>query len=436
MIDLMLVAGNKTNDLKDYINRRDAMSVKHAIPNLAGYRTVLMNTIINVDKLIYIYQDTNINIRQDMDLLNSLLTETHFFNVGEIIFFIKVTDETEKGLDYFRITMNQSKFENYKIEKSKKTLTYIQIYDAILGVSQAANVKNKYNKVYLVERNSDINEIYEESNVDFIYEPFNHDNLKAYEEAKILTKRSDSGTITTDNGQDSNITELYDSPVLGKVDIKGIFERKNFFLVSGLPKSGTTSYANILAVSAVQDKKNVMLVNLTDYVDCIDYLDKYKIEHKVYEAKDLLYNKDIEAFKPLNILDLSSLDLDVRLDVIRYLVMHLNKIEADLFIIECNLSNINSLLQFLKPKLNKLYLCCNPLKKELRRAEQYIDLFKNTAPTILQLFNTISWTDSHILTGVEVREFIGSDIKVVLPFDIPDYDVDNGLYKSLMEVRL
>lgn len=436
MIDLMLVAGDKTNDLKEYINRRDAMCVKHFIPNLAGHKTALMNTVINVDKLIYVYQDTNINIRQDMDLLNSLLTETHFFNVGEIIFFIKVTEETEKGLDYFRITMSQANFENYKIEKSKKTLTYIQIYDAILGVSQAANVRNKYNKVYLVERNSDINEIYEESNVGFIYEPFNHDNLKAYEEAKKLTRRSDSGTITTDSGQDSNITELYDSPVLGKVNIKGIFERKNFFLVSGLPKSGTTSYVNTLAVSAVQDKKNVMLINLTDNIDCIDYLDKYKIEHSVYEAKDLLYSKDIEAFKPLNILNLSPLDLDIRLDVMRYLIMHLNKVEADIFIVESSLDGINSLLQFLKPKLNKLYLCCNPLKKELRRLESYMEIFKNTAPTVLQLFNTINWTDTHILTGVEVREIIGQDIKVVLPFDIPDYDVDNGLYKSLMEVRL
>lgn len=81
MINIMLVAGDKTDKLAKFFKMRNAFSVSMACESLSSNVAQIKDSIINVNTLLYFYQESSINIRTDMQILKELLSDNNFFTV-------------------------------------------------------------------------------------------------------------------------------------------------------------------------------------------------------------------------------------------------------------------------------------------------------------------------------------------------------------------
>lgn len=435
MISVMLVAGDRTKDLTSYFRQRESLEVVYSYSSIANHKTIIQNSIIKVDKLVYVYQDDSINIRRDMETLKELLKNNGFFTVKEIVFFIKVTKETEKGLDYFKAVMEDCKFENYSIEKSRNSLTFVQLYDNLLGISQNANVRNSYQKVYRVERDSDTKEVYEPGTDINLIEPFNYKKVENYEKAKQTTVRTESGTIIEDEGTESNIRVQFDEPNLSSIQTEGIFENKNIFIVTGNPKAGKTTNTIALAVSAMEASKRVTIITIEDYKDLQNYLKYFKIKFTEFNARNLILKRRIESEDKLSIVDITSKEDDTRLSCIKYCMENIYKFDTDIFIIELPNRLLKDTLTLTGFKTNRVFYISDFIKKEVEKASKILMKDAEKFKRIVMLSDVINRAGCcKLITGVEAKEILGKDTAVIQPIRFDDFKISDNLYNSVMGV--
>ena len=147
MINIMLVAGDKTDKLAKFFKMRNAFSVSMACESLSSNVAQIKDSIINVNTLLYFYQESSINIRTDMQILKELLSDNNFFTVGEIIFIIAENENSDKAVNYFKAAMSESSFSKYTIKLLKGKPTFDLIYNTVLGVSKNTDFANSYNNI-------------------------------------------------------------------------------------------------------------------------------------------------------------------------------------------------------------------------------------------------------------------------------------------------
>ena len=72
MIKLMIVAGEQTNELARHLGSSGVFKVDFAYKNLYEYEEEIRNSIITVDKFLYVYQSAQMKSRLDMSILQNL----------------------------------------------------------------------------------------------------------------------------------------------------------------------------------------------------------------------------------------------------------------------------------------------------------------------------------------------------------------------------
>ena len=81
MIKLMLVAGENSNSLAEFLQQRGTFVVDFLYRDLYSNSQELLNSVIRVDKLVYVYQSREMDnlggmfIRQEMQVLKSMYVE-------------------------------------------------------------------------------------------------------------------------------------------------------------------------------------------------------------------------------------------------------------------------------------------------------------------------------------------------------------------------
>ena len=83
------------------------------------------------------------------------------------------------------VEMVDSNYTNFTVHKTKAKVSFAEIYDYVIGVSVAENYKNTFKDIYRVERNSDSTVAYMPADdVSLKVEPFSYDSVNMFEEAK------------------------------------------------------------------------------------------------------------------------------------------------------------------------------------------------------------------------------------------------------------
>ena len=206
MINIMLVAGEKTSSLANFLEQRGTCSVEYSYNSLTEEIVAIRDCIINVDKLVYLLDKQTVNIRTEMQLLKELLTLEGFFTVREILFLVTENVDTDKAIRYFKAVMQESNFNNYSINKTKAKVSFADIFDYIVGTTRAENFKNSFKNVYRVERNSESTQAYvPHDDTTMSVEPFSYQHVTIYESAKLNSERTESGIFHKDDSPGVNV---------------------------------------------------------------------------------------------------------------------------------------------------------------------------------------------------------------------------------------
>ena len=104
MIKLIVVAGSTSQKLAEFFANRGTFEIVAVYDNLANNVNQIQNKVIISDKLLYLYNDseeTNMNIKSDMQILGNLLSNDSFFKPGEIVFMTTASAQAKLAIKFF-----------------------------------------------------------------------------------------------------------------------------------------------------------------------------------------------------------------------------------------------------------------------------------------------------------------------------------------------
>ena len=432
MINLMIVAGDRTAQLSKFLEERGTFVVDYAYESLGLNLAKIKDSIISADQLLYLYQEDFIDIRTDMQLLKELLTKNGFFTVKDIVFIVPECDSQKKAISYFSSVMSSSKFTNFSIKEVERKPSFNDIYDSIIGVSKAQTFNNTYNNVYRVERGVESKTAYEEENdIDLSIEPFNYDGLKDYQNAKQIAKRTDSGLLYNDNHIPD--IEKFEQPVLGHIEIESVLSDTENFIITGLEKSGVSTWTIALAVSTMRTGKPVTIIDLTDNRDV-----KVLAEQQGLAVNSVTMLDMIKLYRPktgvLNVLSIrNEKEESVQLEFLQNIYSS-NKIEKGYIFIVANYRKMSLIASVLCNDLTKTFFCINPIESDVLRVQSLLAEYVDAHSTILILNDRVWLMDGNIvLKASDVKKLLPFNLPIVQPINFDSLDVDLTLFNALIK---
>ena len=212
MIKLMLVAGENSNSLAEFLQQRGTFVVDFLYRDLYSNSQELLNSVIRVDKLVYVYQSREMDnlggmfIRQEMQVLKSMYEDNKFFKASEVILLCSDDQGGNEIQEYFTVVMKDCEVE--KIE------------------------------------------------------PFNYDNLNSFKERQALMQQIESSEQLIDS--EDKRRETFNKLSMPQVAIEK--NRKSVFIVTGDQKAGKSYWATQIANSEVsQNKESVLLLDFSKH---------------------------------------------------------------------------------------------------------------------------------------------------------------------------
>lgn len=447
MIKLAVIAGNQTASLVQHLNKGGAFSVDFSFNSLEGSQSKIKTAIINVDKLLYVYIPSDVNIRNEMSILQELLTSDTFFTTSEILFLQKQSDVAKQAEDYFnsvmkecnRINKKTNKVKdpvNYSIQTLETNLTFTSISNYLLGTLHNDDVHNTITEFYRKEKDNDAVSAYSPKNTSkHKVEPFDFIRIENFNAEKQVAEKLDSGVKRETS--DSDVIDILDNPYFGKLDEEALYEGTNVFLLSGGNKTGKTTWAMALAASAFQAGTKTLLIDLTrnQHLDIqfdavhipynyLTYLELIRLsgnldgnltictattkeEQKVSkEFMQLLFASAIERFKVHNVIIL---------------------IEA---------IDFEHYYKSLKSVIAKVFYCAHPIIDDLQLiTDRLNEISKDTDTTLILNKNVMEFSNGTLYDPDDkIKRLFSSDLKVVAPINFTTFNIDSSIYKTLMEV--
>lgn len=432
MINLMIVAGDRTEQLSKFMEERGTFSVNYSYESLSLNLSNIKDSIIMADQLLYLYQEEIIDIRVDMQLLKDLLINNGFFTVKEIVFIVPECKSAKKAINYFNTVMKSSGFSNYSIKQVNEKPSFNDIYDSLIGVSKAQQFKNSYNNIYRVERGVDSKIAYEEQDdFDLTVEPFSYDKLKAYDMAKLTAQRAESGVVH----QDELVQELekFKEPVLGQIEINSVLTETESFLVTGLEKSGISTWSVALAESTKKTGKPITIIDFTDNRDIIPLLEQQGLAYSEVNMLSM-----IKLYRPkTGVLNVCTIHNDredsVKMEFLQNIYSG-NKIDKGFIFIAANLHSSDFIADILCNDLTRTFFCITPLSSDILRVQNYLAEYTEKHETILVLNNRLKLLENMQLVGAEeVKKLLPFSIPVVQPINFETLDMDLTLFNALIK---
>lgn len=434
MINIMLVAGEKTTKLAAFLRQRGTFQIDFTFRSLSEDLNKVRDSIINVDKLVYVLDKPEVNIRMEMQVLKELLNNDGFFVVQEILFIITESEEAKSALRYFNAVMDSCNFEQFKIINSSNKLAFADIFDYIVGVTNSDNYDNTFRDVYRVERYSDSSVAYigtEDS--DLIVEPFDYERVSLYEAAKNVSKKAESGVIHHDVMPEHNIVQ-FDAPNLGSLDMIVHKSSTQTIIVTGERKTGISTWSIALATSAFSSGKSVLLFDFTDNNDIENIMMLEQLSYKKLTMLQLLHNYNFDS----NCLYIVNSSKSNEKAIIQEFICNLYSTELQLpavIVIALPEHRLTDMTSVINKDITKIIYCINPLLSDITSKQLVLEKLSSKFNINVVLNNRIKLiADRYLVDSKVVTELLPFDLKVIQPIDFTSLNIDAGLYKTLMEV--
>lgn len=440
MINLIVIAGDQTDDLSEHLQSNSAFKVVFHANSLLGAKDEIQNSIIKADKLLYVYHKNQMNIRNDMAFLRELFLSDSFFEVKEVLFIQKEDVDSEQAEKYFINIMQDvsnarkgSKKYNNEIEYYYKTvknlLTFQSINEILLGVSQSAVVKNTISKFYRYEKGNSAKEVYVADKKQGAYvEPFNFDSLINHDRERQNMNTIQGVSIPT---KSNDSWHQFEKMQLGDIDITDTQIYKNITVISGNAKTGKTTLACFLAASLENDGRKSLVLDFTANQDCDALITELCKKMKKRTVKDLLLsNASFE--ETIEFVNFDSNELyDLRMDVfILLLQKQLNSYEHVLIVAETK--DLDEILYSAHESLNKILFCLTPLEKDVLTCKEQLMLMAADAELLVVLSDRIALNQyTKFLAPEKVKELLGG-IKIVKSLKLEDVTQAKGLHTAIL----
>lgn len=437
MLKVLLIAGEQTDSLAKYFNERGTLQVVRRYNNLVSNVDDIDGKILDVDKLVYVYNPSSeMNIKRDMGALKKLLKHVNegisFFNVREISFFMQEDENSDNVLKFFNAAMREVEFENVNVYTPKEELTYIDIYNNLLGTTEGNNVNHTYMNIVRKPRGSQIKNVYDPKIKDVNLEPFTYEHLDDHEKAKSNANKIGMEVKYTD--LDSGL-EKFDRPYLGSFEVDDIFSKKNIYIVTGLPRTGVSTNTCVFATSSTLANKTVTVVNLTSNSDTQDYLRTMKTKCSKYSMGKFILLDKLEHKNLLNLIHIPHTISDVRKEGLGYILSHSNKIDSDIIIIECDNSMLDYVVSLCKYRIVRIFYSCETLEKDINNTFSYLNhLAEDNVVTLMltELLREMKGTKR--LDYEKIKKRFKDNLKIVAPVRYDEFPLDTLYYEQLLHV--
>lgn len=434
MISVLLVAGGKSKKLAEFLEERGTFVVPFYYNDLNSHVTEIQNQIIKVDKLLYLYQidtetgEASSNIKADMQTLRMLLSSNGFFSVGEILFIVKSGEEYQQAIKYFNVVMQECHIKNYSIKPISSLMSFAAIYDAVMGVSSIKDFQNSYRKLYRVSRGDEASLAYAPvDDKDLTIEPFRYDAVKDYEQQKLLAKKVESG-IEVYETADSKVEQYYnpDFGHLRNIDVR----RSKCVLISGNSKSGKTIWAGALAKSAVDQGKQVLVLDFTKCGDIYTVLTENGVAAQNAKMLDLAGNvinkSDLIVCAPKN-----AIEYDVRFEFLRN-ILNYQQSTLDVIVVICEVEDYKRLTQVFPNSFDAVCFNTTGIRQEVLEAIEALHSISVENRTII-LNNICEFSMGNVvLDAPNVKELAGEEIRVVKDVLFNNFEVGKQLFTAVV----
>lgn len=434
MIRLMVVAGDRVDNLVDFFSKQGTFEVECAYNNLTDNIDDIHSKIIRVDKMLYIYpvsEDNTpvIDIKSDMQLLRNLLQSDGFFRPGEIIFLANNSEVANSAVKYFQTVLQDCNYQNYSIKLLDSVLTFPTIYNAIMGVSATQNFDNSYKILYRVERNAESTLAYKQSNDKSLsIEPFSNENLLNYEAQKELYNKLDSGNLLVDAADEE--TKSIKSPDFNRITYNDRALRKKILLVSGNAKSGKSTWSTILSISAFSDNNRVLVLDFTANGKVSMNLSKCNKPISFTSLKDFLLAKidftaEFVVCKPANVSEES-----VCSEFLQN-ILFTSKYTFDVVIVVIDNTDFVEISRQIGDIVDVGIYTTIPMTTDVMRAidaVQTAELRKNFI-ILDECVKTIA--ENAFMNAEEVKTLVADTALVIKHCDFGKYDVGPSIFRSL-----
>lgn len=431
MIKVMLVAGKDTKKLANFLSSRGTYEIERSYPSLFAEEEQILNSIIHVNKLVYVYRDTTQPLRKDMQLLIQLLGTDNFFRADEVIFIASEAKEADQAVAFFSTAMDSCKYKNFSVTRMP-TLTFSDIYNATLGTSASSQEASFFKTVFLTERNSDATVSYGEKDTSkWVVEAFNYKNLERYEQAKNIIQSVDTSSYSDSDRQDLGILT---EPDFGNIDTKGINKAVETYVFTGDGKTGKTTWVLETAISARTCGLRVLVLDFTKKREmqqvCIDN----EIACVCANFSDALRDASSLAGVFTILSPSDEIEYSVVPEMLQWLFTH--PVQTDLILIALEPIMLKSVMGIVDKTTAKLFFLVHPRQGDVAAISSILADWQGQLPTALILNHCISLMgEEKFLTDATVKRMIPEGIRVVGNITFPDYRMDGALYTALQGVN-
>lgn len=426
MIKVMLVAGRDTKKLSNFLNSRGTYNIVGAYSSLSEESSQIMNSIIHVDKLVYVYMGKDQPMRADMLLLIQLLGEDHFYRADEIIFIASNSPDADRATEFFEAAMDSCKYTNFSVVRLS-TLTFADIYSATIGTSGDSNGKSVFKSVYLKERNSEADTSYLNKDTSkWVVEAFDYSEQAKYEKTKEMIKNLDTSSYTDSEYHDLGTLSSPDFP---KIDATNTTHQSSTYIFTGDGKTGKTTWALATAVSARRAGQRVLLLDLTKKNEMKEVCAENAIECTLISFSDLLSSSRV-----LSALTVLSLANQEEFSVIPEMMQWLfaRQLRSDLIIITIDIDRLKSLDCIIDSAVSKTFFMSNPIKWDIEYVKRYIDMWKEKSHSILIINDVVNLMSEDNSLDVEaIKQLVPAGVPVIKNITYANFRVDASIYAAL-----
>lgn len=429
MIRLIIVAGSNTENLAKFFEKRGTFEIVAAYDSLSKNVSQIQNKVIAADKLLYLFntaEASDMNIKDDMQVLSTYLKNDIFFKPGEIVFMTDKSDLAKVAVRFFTTAMEDCGKTDYSIKTTSEKLSYVTIYGLLMGTSGSVDFKNTYTTLYKVERNADTSTEYQpKDDRDLVVEPFNMDSVVEYAGRQKVAQKADTGAVYTDEAN----TQLpkIDAVNFKTLELKEEFQPKLIF-ITGDSKSGKSSWAAQLAQSAFYADKSVCLLDMTSRPDILEHLtisgsDVEQSSLAAILAKQSQSHTITVAF-PSNIGEQGVAK------EFMYLLANKTYFTCDVIIIVCNPVNLRAFRRFFVRDVNEV-LTVNSTFADVANMCEYLDVEDSDAHITIALNDIIPDAVGDFATPESIKDYLPIEAKVVKTAKFTKIDMKGKLFTAL-----
>lgn len=424
MISCMIVGGDYGRRVGEFIKSNSGGSIEIDESNIfTGFTQdskILKSSYIKVNKLIYLI-DESIDINNDIKVLYELMGNKAFFKVEEIWIFGKDSELNIKSINLFKKIMLDLNFSEYFITLNEDDISFRDLYKEITGITDYENSDVAYKKIYRAKANDESKVGYDPESYKRNIEIVEDDRVAIYEGVKDSAVKAETGKVV----RDSTYREISKIDLdIKEVDLDGTEYKQNIFIVSGLSKAGSSAFASSLCSSINEKDISINLVDLSNNCGGARLLVTKSKKYTLVDNIDLLTGNSYSSEKMCIFTTNEITRLSSKPDYLLYYFSIPNRVESDYIVIDCDIVNLEKVIDLCKTRVKSVFICCQDTKDEIYLTKGYIDsLYSRKVNTILYLNNSFSYVEQDKkMSSVECKEFI-PNIKIISPTNLNTADL-------------